>query len=290
MKKLQLGTLLGGLAAASLLVACTPLFIDGFFQTIRLNVRVDRAVAAGEERLIHTAVFPDDVKVKRNFVQLSGRFVPAAGDELPARVTVSAVIENIDSGKVIQRIQIRLDPGEDGSFKANARLRKNIGAGEMMTMTVEPSDRDLAADTELTLCVDMVKTRGALGQLPDCLQPDEPDDPGNGGGPDATFSSLDEDYFKLTCSQGGCHSTASARAGLVLESAQAYANLVGTPSSQRPALNRVTPGDPENSYLVRKLRGDADIQGQRMPFGGPFLTDAEIDRVVRWIQDGALDN
>lgn len=290
MKKLQLGTLLGGLVAATLFAACIPLFTGGLFQTLRLSFRLDRALAAGEAHTVHTAVFREDVKVRKNFVQLSGRLTPADGDEPPARVTVTAVIENLDSGKVIQRIQLRLDPEADGSFEANARIRKNIAAGEMMSVTVEPSDRELGAGAELTLCVDLVRARGELAALPDCLPADSPDDPGGGVDPDATFSSIDDDYFKLVCSQSGCHSASSARAGLVLENAQAYANLVRTSSSQRPELNRVTPGDPDNSYLVKKLRGDGDIVGQRMPFGGPFLTDAEINRVVRWIQDGALDN
>ena len=51
------------------------------------------------------------------------------------------------------------------------------------------------------------------------------------------------------------------------------------------------PGDPENSYLIHKLRGDADIVGLRMPRNGPpFLTDDQINQVKKWIQDGAKNN
>ena len=81
-----------------------------------------------------------------------------------------------------------------------------------------------------------------------------------------------------------------ASGGLVLEASQSYANLVNVASSQMPQLNRVTPGDPESSYLIKKLRGDADISGNRMPRGGPFLSATEIGRFVSWIEDGAQDN
>ena len=111
-----------------------------------------------------------------------------------------------------------------------------------------------------------------------------------GEDPASTFSSLQSDFLTPTCARAGCHSAASASADLSLASGQAYGNLVGVPSSQVPALNRVTPNDPDNSYLIKKLRGDGDIQGSRMPRGGPFLTDAQIARFVSWIQDGAPEN
>ena len=55
-----------------------------------------------------------------------------------------------------------------------------------------------------------------------------------------------------------------------------YAALVNVPSAQRPGAVLVIPGDPESSYLVRKLEG-RDINGLRMPRNGPpYLTDGQI--------------
>ena len=54
--------------------------------------------------------------------------------------------------------------------------------------------------------------------------------------------------------------------------------------------NRPAPGDPDNSYLVHKIEGVASISGQRMPLGGPFLTQSDIDLVRAWIAQGALNN
>jgi hypothetical protein len=50
----------------------------------------------------------------------------------------------------------------------------------------------------------------------------------------------------------------------------------------------VTPFD-TNSIIVQKLKGTAAF-GSRMPFGGPFMSDEEIEVVVRWIAGGALNS
>lgn len=50
---------------------------------------------------------------------------------------------------------------------------------------------------------------------------------------------------------------------------------------------RVVPGNPAASELVRRIRGQAR---PRMPYDGPpYLTDAEIDLIVAWIEQGARD-
>lgn len=88
-----------------------------------------------------------------------------------------------------------------------------------------------------------------------------------------------------------CHLSGSAQAGLVLHP-NGYANLVGVKATQSP-LNRIAPGDPENSYLYRKLAGTqltAGGEGERMPFGETPLTDAQLDLFRRWIAEGAQRN
>jgi hypothetical protein len=47
-------------------------------------------------------------------------------------------------------------------------------------------------------------------------------------------------------------------------------------------------GDPENSYLVHKLRGQR-IVGERMPLGRTPLPDSLIEAVGAWISAGAPD-
>jgi hypothetical protein len=71
--------------------------------------------------------------------------------------------------------------------------------------------------------------------------------------------------------------------------ANSFAALVNVASLQ-VNLDRVEPGDPDNSYLIRKLEGAAGIVGTRMPQGGPFLDQATVDMIRQWISDGALNN
>ncbi len=76
-----------------------------------------------------------------------------------------------------------------------------------------------------------------------------------------------------------------------LTSAQtSFDNLVNVPSLQIPAIDRIEPGDPDNSYLIQKIEGAAGIVGSRMPQGGPFLDQATIDMIRQWVSDGALNN
>ena len=50
----------------------------------------------------------------------------------------------------------------------------------------------------------------------------------------------------------------------------------------------VTPGDGSGSRLVKKLRGTASED--RMPKGGVFWNDTDINLIETWINEGALNN
>jgi len=56
------------------------------------------------------------------------------------------------------------------------------------------------------------------------------------------------------------------------------------PSSGNAAVNRVEPGQPDNSYLVQRIDGTVT---PRMPLGGAPLSTEEIDAIRQWILDGA---
>jgi hypothetical protein len=109
---------------------------------------------------------------------------------------------------------------------------------------------------------------------------------GGGGGPVLlpTFESIQDQVFDQLCI--GCHIGASAPLGLRLDDANSYALLVGVASVQQPALLRVDPGDPDDSYLIRKLEGTATTGG-RMPLGLTPLPAADIAVIRQWITDGA---
>ena len=51
---------------------------------------------------------------------------------------------------------------------------------------------------------------------------------------------------------------------------------------------RITPGDPSQSYLVRKIEGthrDVGGTGGQMPLGGPALAAGDIDLIKRYVTE-----
>lgn len=117
--------------------------------------------------------------------------------------------------------------------------------------------------------------------------PTEPP-PEGPGGTALAFSRIQAEVFTPTCAKAGCHDTASASAGLVLAAGRSYGDLVGRPSTQNGGLQRVAPGNPEASYLLKKLRGDPSITGGRMPLDGPpYLTPEQIEGIAGWVRAGA---
>jgi hypothetical protein len=110
---------------------------------------------------------------------------------------------------------------------------------------------------------------------------------GEGGDIDLapSLESIQANVFNPFCTI--CHSGAAAPLGLRLDEQNSYTALVGVPSVQESGLFRVSPADPGQSYLIRKLEGTASVGGQ-MPLGGPPIPQETINFVRQWIVDGAL--
>jgi hypothetical protein len=103
------------------------------------------------------------------------------------------------------------------------------------------------------------------------------------------FSEIQANIFTPNCATTGCHLGAAAPQGLRLDDANSFGMLVGVASSQESSILRVAPGDPDNSYLLRKLEGSASV-GAQMPLSAPPLEQASIDVIRQWITDGAIDD
>ena len=111
------------------------------------------------------------------------------------------------------------------------------------------------------------------------------DEPVNGGPGNmrANFSSIQAEVFSKSCATPACH---GGTQDPTLTSGQAYNNLVNVTSLQNPSLVRVKPGDSNNSYLMKKLTGDGT---SIMPPSGQ-LSNAKIDSIALWINNGALND
>ncbi|HWO90043.1 MAG TPA: Ig-like domain-containing protein [Gemmatimonadales bacterium] len=104
-----------------------------------------------------------------------------------------------------------------------------------------------------------------------------------------TLSGDVQPILTANCALSGCHTGAFPQEGLNLSAGQTYANTVGVPAPQFPEAIRVIAGDPENSYLVRKIEG-RNINGARMPQGAAPLTQQQINTIRAWIAAGAMNN
>lgn len=99
------------------------------------------------------------------------------------------------------------------------------------------------------------------------------------------IESIQDHVFTPHCVS--CHSGATARNGLRLDDAQtSYDNLVNVRATEFPALFRVEPGNPDDSYLIHKLEGTQEV-GDRMPLGQPPLSAETIAVIRDWITQGA---
>ncbi len=110
-----------------------------------------------------------------------------------------------------------------------------------------------------------------------------------------TLTQLQTQIFTPICS--GCHNgSGSSLPGVQnLTAGNTFSNVVGVASIEQPALLRIKPNDPTNSYLIQKIQGSPGITGSRMPFGcgtvsDPCLDQATINMVISWVTQGALNN
>jgi hypothetical protein len=109
-----------------------------------------------------------------------------------------------------------------------------------------------------------------------------------------TFDRIAQQIFLPSCATASCHDSESQAGGLNLLPGGAYSQLVGVlPSNSVVALaglDRVTPGDPDLSYLYRKLVPDLlPGWGVGMPAGEQPIAPELLELIRLWILgDGTL--
>jgi hypothetical protein len=129
-----------------------------------------------------------------------------------------------------------------------------------------------------------------------CADFEAPEDP-TFGLPDVlvanpSFSGDIAPILDRRCATGGCHSAGTAQANLQLTPDAAHGETVNVPSVLRPGMDRIEPGDPDNSWLVRMIEADPARRDQhpRMPLASVPLTENQIANIRRWIEQGAQQN
>ena len=99
-----------------------------------------------------------------------------------------------------------------------------------------------------------------------------------------------QQVFQQSCALASCHSAFSRQGELVLDSEDiSFVSLVNRAASHPDAVSqgllRVKPGDPENSFLIRKLGSPGP--GDAMPQSGGQLSEPIIKMIEDWIRRGA---
>lgn len=280
MRRFVPSRLLLGVLAGALLAGCGLVFAPPFGQHLEFAFDLGRVLARGERHEVATWSFADTVDTRRRTLQLSGVLGRPAGALLPREVELVATVTEPPSTRVRQRLRLTATITPEDRFRVAKKIRRDLAAGSRIEVTVEPVGNDLPAGTRIELCVDLVERRGDLKDFVSCAA----------RGAATTFPEIQQTIFSPSCATSGCHDAAAAAAGLVLADGEAYAALVGVPSSQIFLRLRVDPGKPDDSYLVQKIRGSSAINGGRMPLGGPFLSPSEIAGIVEWIENGAAEN
>ena len=115
---------------------------------------------------------------------------------------------------------------------------------------------------------------------------------GDDGGDEVTLSRV-QPIFTGNCTFSGCHAGSSPEQGMNLSAGQAFGSVVNVAARELPGMNRVTPSQPDSSYLVHKVQGThlaVGGSGSRMPLNRSPLSQSDIDLIRAWIQAGAQPN
>jgi hypothetical protein len=106
---------------------------------------------------------------------------------------------------------------------------------------------------------------------------------------DPELSCIQEMVLTPRCAVTGCH-VGSGQAELTMTDGVTHGETVAVASTTDLNFMRVSPGDPNDSYLIMKLVADPRIVGGRMPLGGQPLNPDKITVIREWILRGALDD
>lgn len=104
----------------------------------------------------------------------------------------------------------------------------------------------------------------------------------------------DRVLFKSCAASRSCHTGSNPKEQLSLVTPEDVLAMNNQPSVQRPELDLIEPGKPEESYLINKLRGEdmaeksgTGLTAQQMPRMANPLCEPIIERIEEWIRNGA---
>jgi len=104
---------------------------------------------------------------------------------------------------------------------------------------------------------------------------------GGNDDPQISFATEVQSIFDTHCFF--CHGPDNFNGNLLLDS---YDHVMAGTSDHGPV---VIPGNSAGSLLAKKIQGIAPVGEPLMPFGGPALPPDDIQTILQWIDEGALN-
>ncbi|MCB9689668.1 MAG: hypothetical protein H6738_21660 [Alphaproteobacteria bacterium] len=101
-----------------------------------------------------------------------------------------------------------------------------------------------------------------------------------------SFDTVYTSILEPSCELSGCHTSTDVN-GMNLTEATAYDALVNVAAQDAPGETLVIPGDPDGSYVVKKLEDAPDIVGDPMPWPFGNQPVGDIAEIRDWIACGA---
>lgn len=212
----------------------------------------------------------------------------------PARAALSASTVNVvlnPGGSIVVAITggnppYTISRPPDNALATATLVNKTDGTADL---TIQATSANVSGTTRVK--IKDRDTHGSAGESPDHeeneIEIEIRISGGGGGGGGVSFSTQVQPIFTTSCVNAGCHPGSGAP--FSLRSDNAYANLVNVAATTGPCAGdlRVSPGNAAASALVKRLEGTC---GVRMPIGGAALSQAELDLIKSWINQGALNN
>lgn len=174
------------LIGLALLAGGCVLLSEDSFQTLILYFELTEDVPEGEAFLAHTAVYPHPVKLRKQFVRISGRIDPSPAEQadgsddsepvMATNILVEAIGEQLETQSRDHKFRNKIKIADDGSFEAVKKFRKNIGADVMQTITVEGLNGVLPSGTKVALCIDIAARKKDFSEENSCATPLAPTD------------------------------------------------------------------------------------------------------------------
>lgn len=110
------------------------------------------------------------------------------------------------------------------------------------------------------------------------------------GSSTVSFAQAVQPILTASCATAGCHKGVMPQQGMDLSAGNAYGEIVGVAASEcNDGRLRVSPGKPDQSYLLDKIQNKDLCSGTKMPKLSS-LPAASVETIANWICGGALNN